>query len=43
MQAEDEERTYMNVQPVAVVGRNGKLLKPGEVRNPAHVFQTYFF
>jgi hypothetical protein len=23
----------MNVQPVAVVGRNGKLMKPGEVSN----------
>jgi hypothetical protein len=23
----------MNVQPVAVVGRNGKLMKPGEVRS----------
>ena len=26
----DQERTYMNVQPVAVVGRNGRVMKPGD-------------
>ena len=28
--ARDSERTYMNVQPVAMVARNGRVVRPGE-------------
>lgn len=28
---QEQERTYMNVQPIAVIGRNGRVMKPSEV------------
>ncbi|XP_023345527.1 thyroid receptor-interacting protein 6 isoform X1 [Eurytemora carolleeae] len=28
----DQDRTYMNVQPVAIVGKGGRILKPGDVK-----------
>ena len=30
LQSSDYERTYMNVHPVAMVARNGRVMKPGE-------------
>ena len=31
----EHERTYMNVQPVAVVGRNGRVTRPGQQQGPS--------